>query len=136
MKHLPTVVAIACLFLTGCDTVNTVNMVESPPGAPTAPLPDQRIVTDPNLQNNLRVGPINGTTVNGLKRISTTLNNNVGGPLDIAYKVEWLDKDGILLPSVTGGWKKVHFEGGEKISISEISTYPQAVDFRIKFMLN
>ena len=124
---------VSLFLLAGCDTVNSV---QSPARPHPNVIADQRIISDLYLHDYLTVGEIIGSTASGLKRISTTLTNNRDLTLNITYNIEWLDVNGIAIPSPTNGWKRLRFSGHESLSLSEVAISPDAVDFRIKFKQN
>lgn len=129
MKNI--IPVLLMLAVAGCNTVNTVESTPTQTTVGTV-LQEQRIITDSHLHGYLTVGRIIGNDVGGLQKISTTLTNNRDTALDITYKVEWLDRSGALISSPIGGWKRIHFEGRESLSLSEIAISPAAADFRLK----
>jgi uncharacterized protein YcfL len=132
MKIFLLVPLLLGLLLAGCSTVNSI---ESVPRAATAPVvADNRVVTDIHLDGALSVGAVRGDRVGDLRRISTTLVNQRDSVLVVACKVEWLDQNGVLLPSPSSGWKRLRFEGRESLSFSDVAISPQATDFRLKFL--
>ena len=47
------------------------------------------------------------------------------------YRVEWLDKDGLLIPTKTSVWLRTSAMGKSPLSFKVVAPTPEAVDFRM-----
>lgn len=47
------------------------------------------------------------------------------------YRVEWLDKDGMLIPTKTSVWQRMSAMGKSPFSLKVVAPRPEAVDFRM-----
>lgn len=125
----------ALLFSNGCAT-ESMNTVEPamPEGRPMM-VSDQRILTDPSLGRNVYVIGVNEAwTENGYKKVQVQIYNRTRSAKTFTYRVEWYDKDGMLISSPSDNRTPRTIEGGQKMSIPALATSPKAVDFRFTFL--
>ncbi len=134
-KSLILALAAGAALISGCSTVNSIESTS--PQTRAAYVPDRRLVFDGWLAESIEVSGIAQTYVSGdLLKIEMKVRNLHRHYKDYRYRVEWIGKDGMAIPSPIDGWKTFHLEGREETHISATATSPKAVDFIIKFMLD
>lgn len=138
MKHkiLLATTVLSVIFLTqGCAT-RSVNTVEN---AQSEAIPqmviDKRILTDPSLSRSVYIVGVNEAyTDDGYRKVQVQLYNRTRKMKAFTYRVEWYDKDGMMIGSPMDHRTPTQIEGGQKKSIPILSTSPKAVDFRFTFL--
>ncbi|NLK66625.1 MAG: YcfL family protein [Campylobacteraceae bacterium] len=68
----------------------------------------------------------------GLKEAQAVLKNDTRKNREIAYKVDWIDKDGFTRDSILSKWKVVRVEAGRDVVIGGISPSSDVSDFKIR----
>ena len=103
IKNLPRMrfaLFVACLvsLLSGCST-NPVHQTTKKDPADPSSLPELKKVYMPSeLARNINVVSVNQETVNGdLIQIQVNLENLTKKPMNLNYKVEWMDEAGIVI---------------------------------------
>lgn len=121
--------ALATLH-TGCgSSVNMVQRAQS--NAHPDYVNDMRVITDTTLARSLRIVSINqGRASGNLLQIAATLENLKNDARPFAYKIDWIDENG--MPAGDSGWRLIHLRGRETSTISAIAISPRAADFRLK----
>ena len=121
-------------FLSACSTVNTFERAAS--GADTKYVDDKRIITDDSLNDYAYVASINETNVGDLIMIQAKIVNSTSSLRQINYKFEWIDKNGMAVPSANSAWMKLILEGGEAKFISAVAPNKNVCDFTLKLLPN
>lgn len=92
---------------------------------------DSRILTDPSLGRRVYVIGLNDAfTEDGYRKVQITLYNRTRRMASFTYRVEWFDKEGMLIKSPMSNRTAYQIEGGQQLSIPVVATSPNAVDFR------
>ena len=73
--------------------------------------------------------------IKGLLTIDFKLQNNRGRRNVINYRVQWLDKDGMMV-SEYGTWITAAFEGQQEMVVTVMSPANSAVDYRLELQSN
>ena len=60
------------------------------------------------------------------------MQNLTDEELDLIYKLEWLDDDGMTLKDTSMVWKPVLLRGGETVEVLSVATTPNAKNFNLK----
>ncbi|WOO41512.1 YcfL family protein [Rubellicoccus peritrichatus] len=133
MKNLFLLASAACLFLTACNSVNTVERAE-PQSNPNL-IAIKKVITDPALQSKVSVVDVNeGTVSDDLLKIQVKLENLTYDLQQFNYQFIWIDKDGFAVTSPTPIWKAGQIQGRETIFINGIAPNPRVVDFQMKVL--
>lgn len=130
-----TALLAASLLSEGCATksMNTVQNAQTE-GIPMMVM-DQRILTDPSLSRSVYIVGVNEAyTEDGYRKVQVQLYNRTRRMKAFTYRVEWYDKDGMLIGSPLDHRTPTQIEGGQRKSIPILATSPKAVDFRFTFM--
>ncbi|MDX8414896.1 YcfL family protein [Intestinicryptomonas porci] len=121
-------------FLTACSTVNTVERASS--SANTQYVNDKRVITDGSLNDYAYVAAVNETKVGELLMVQAKIVNSTSSFRQINYKFEWIDKNGMAVPSANSAWMKLILEGGEAQFISAVAPNINVCDFTLKLLPN
>jgi uncharacterized protein YcfL len=60
------------------------------------------------------------------------LQNLTDKELNLNYKVEWLDGDGMIVKDSSLVWKPLLIRGGDTVGIKSVATTPNARNFNLK----
>jgi uncharacterized protein YcfL len=105
----------------------------TPPMQP-APANDTRIIIDNALDRTLRVANvISSTGRDGLLKIQINVKNITDSPRWFSYRIEWFDKDGVLLRGASGDVLPWMLLAGETSSIVATAPAVTAKDFGVAF---
>jgi len=129
---LAAVLAVSLLPLTACQTV--------------PPVPEERTVSleeffSPqadkvlNTADSMVVRGVRTKFVQGKLRADFKLYNNRGRRNVVNYRVQWLDKEG-MLASPYGPWVTVALEGQQEMIVTQTSPNHAAVDYRLELQAN
>ena len=114
---------------------------------PAPPPPEERTVsleeffTPPsdkvaNNADSIVVKGVRTKTIKGvIKAADFKLYNNRGGRNVVNYRVQWLDKDG-LMASPYDPWATIDLEGQQELIVTAISPTNKAVDYRLELKTN
>lgn len=128
------VVFNALFFLIGCSTTNTVHQTTKKNPNDTRPIPElKRVFMDGGLEKNVEVVSINqGIANEDLLRIQVNLKNLTKKSMNLNYKVEWMDQDGIVLNDSSATWLPLYVRGAEIVAVQSVATSPNAKNFWLK----
>ena len=128
------VVFNALFFLIGCGTTNPVHQTTKKNPNDTNPIPElQRVFMDGGLEKNVEVVSINqGIANEDLLRIQVNLKNLTKKSMNLNYKVEWMDQDGIVLNDSSATWLPLYVRGAEIVAVQSVATSPSAKNFWLK----
>ena len=131
-KQMGLLLLVVPVLLTGCRA--SVASVERAQSVGSAQLiVDKRIQPDPTLRRKIGIVQVNEGVVSGdLTKVQVILVNQKSSSVDINYAWDWYDTNGMLVNSLSSGWKGLAFAGKERKAISTIAPQPQAVDFVLK----
>jgi uncharacterized protein YcfL len=133
MKLLPIAVFAALVFTAGCATTNVNSVERADAQARPNLIADKRIVTDASLAGKVKILAINEGKVSGDHlKIQVRVENNRSKTISVRYRVEWMDAQGMMLPTPTDLWKPLILQGREQGSIEAVAVSPLAVDFVVK----
>ncbi|WP_404424927.1 DUF1425 domain-containing protein [Nibricoccus sp. IMCC34717] len=133
MKAFLPLALLAVLLGAGCATqnVNTVSRANEQ-AAPNF-IADKRVVTDASLAGKVRILAVNEGKVSGDHlKIQVRIENNKSKTVMFRYRVEWVDANGMMLPTPTDLWKPFTLQGREQSVIEAVAVSPKAVDFVLK----
>ncbi|MFM8733102.1 MAG: DUF1425 domain-containing protein [Phycisphaerales bacterium] len=123
------VLAAAC-SLAGCGTVNTTSTRTEP--AKTA-VPAQTRVNDLLTEiflscKEVRMQPTKG----GPLEVQVDVENNGFSYRTFAYRFDWVDANGSVIPSMTSQWKSTNVPSGGSTVIRSVAPNESATDFRLQ----
>jgi len=123
------VLAAAC-SLAGCGTVNTTSTRTEP--AKTA-VPAQTRVNDLLTEiflscKEVRMQPTKG----GPLEVQVDVENNGFSYRTFAYRFDWVDANGSVIPSMTSQWKSTNVPSGGSTVIRSVAPNETATDFRLQ----
>lgn len=123
------VLAALCPFA-GCGTVNTTSTRTEP--AKTA-VPAQTRVNDLLTEiflscKEVRMQPTKG----GPLEVQVDVENNGFAYRTFAYRFDWVDANGSVIPSMTSQWKSTNVPSGGSTVIRSVAPNESATDFRLQ----
>ena len=88
---------------------------------------------DGGLEKDIEVISINQSLANEeLLRIQVNLKNKTKKSMNLNYKVEWMDQDGIVLNDSSATWLPLYVRGAEIVAVQSVATSPNAKNFWLK----
>ena len=86
-----------------------------------------------DLAGKIKIAGVRQAIVNqNLLKIQVGLQNLTDKELDLIYKLEWLDDDGMTVKDTSMVWKPVLLRGGETVEVQSVATTPNAKNFNLK----
>ncbi len=123
----------SALLLGACNSVNTAGPAQ--PQAMPEPVDYKKVVTNPALEQIVKVVSINKGKVSGdLLKIQVGLENQTYEYQNFAYEFVWFMKDGMQVKTPPPMWKPGQVQGRETIYISGIAPNPRVVDFQLQLL--
>lgn len=120
-----TLIPLAACQTTQPDRIMTLDEFFAPPG--------DRVVS---TADSIVVRGIRSKFISeGYLKADFKMYNNRGRRNVINYRVQWLDKDG-MLASEYDNWNTVAFEGQQELIVTVRSQNNKAVDFRLELQSN
>jgi len=128
LMRLPALAALCAVA--GCGTVNTTSTRTEP--AKTA-VPAQTRVNDLLTQiflscKEVRMQPTKG----GPLEVQVDVENNGFSYRTFAYRFDWVDANGSVIPSMTSQWKSTNVPSGGSTVIRSVAPNESATDFRLQ----
>lgn len=124
----------ATVAFAGCNAP-AVNRVESArPQAAYNVVADKRINMDHRFARRLQVDFVNEGQEEDLRLVQVNLVNTTRSPIQFQYRFDWINEQGISLPSPTSTWVVRTVEAGEPVSLRSVAPTPRATDFRFQVM--
>lgn len=128
LTRLPALAALC--MIAGCGTVNTTSTRTEP--AKTA-VPAQTRVNDLLTQiflscKEVRMQPTKG----GPLEVQVDVENNGFSYRTFAYRFDWVDANGSVIPSMTSQWKSTNVPSGGSTVIRSVAPNESATDFRLQ----
>ncbi len=122
------------ILLSGCGTTNPVHQTTKKDPSDTSSIPDlKRVFMDGGLERDVEVVSINQGKVNqNLLRIQVNLKNLTKKSMNLNYKVEWMDQDGIVIEDSSATWLSLYVRGAEIVAVQSVATSPNAKNFWLK----
>jgi uncharacterized protein YcfL len=113
------------LILTGCSSPRPVGF--------TVDGEFQRVVMeDSRVFDIVSVEDISSTEVDGHTRGVARVKNNTVNDFDIQYRFHWYDALGLEVSRQPSAWKHTMLQGGDEVSLSEVSLSPKGKEFRVQ----
>lgn len=123
--------AISLGFGSGCQS--GVNVIEpARPAAAADVVLDKRIILDRDLARDLEVEYLNQAFTGDLRTVQATVRNTTRRRIQFKYRYDWVDNDGMHIPSPAATWVIRSLEPGESASLTATAPTPQAADFRFQ----
>ena len=121
------------LFSFGCNT-NPVHQTTKKNPGDTSALPElKRVYMSSSLSRNLQVVSINQSKANeDLLRVQVNLANLTKKPLNLNYKIEWMDDAGIVINDSSAVWMPLYVRGAENVAVQSVASTPKAQNFWLK----
>lgn len=86
-----------------------------------------------DLAKKIKIAEVKQSTVTqNLLTIQVGLQNLTDKELNLNYKVEWLDGDGMIVKDSSLVWKPLLIRGGDTVGIQSVATTPNARNFNLK----
>ena len=128
LTRLPALAALCTIA--GCGTVNTTSTRTEP--AKTA-VPAHTRVNDLLSQiflscKEVRMQPTKG----GPLEVQVDVENNGFSYRSFAYRFDWVDANGSVIPSMTSQWKSTNVPSGGSTVIRSVAPSESATDFRLQ----
>ena len=116
-----------------CST-NPVHQTTKKNPGDTSALPDlKRVYMSSSLSRNLQVVSINQAKANeDLLKIQVNLENLTKQALNLNYKIEWMDEDGIVINDSSAVWMPLYVRGAENVAVQSVASTPKAKNFWLK----
>ncbi len=134
-RHFPFVFALlftgALAFVSGCKT--GTNVIE--PARPSASMDvvlDKRIILDRALARDLEIEYLNQAFTGDLRTVQTTVRNTTSAKIQFQYRYDWIDQNGMHIPTPASTWVVRSLEPGESVSLTATAPTPRAADFRFQ----
>lgn len=127
--------ALTAAMLGGCAqrSVNTVEAAQIE-GRPTI-VPDKRVQTDASLSGKIAIIEVReGMTEGDLRRVQVELVNQSRKAMNVNYRFDWYDVNGMAVDTPLSIWKPISVQGGQPFSIAAVAPHPRAVDFRVMLL--
>ncbi|WP_432799364.1 YcfL family protein [Poriferisphaera sp. WC338] len=134
MKHACMAILMAgSITLVGCTTVNTVASDSGEPGYNS--VPTRKIITDGSLRSKARVVDIRESRVgNDHLKIQAEILNTTSSRKSFNYRIDWLNADGMSIPSLMTKWKTKSIAGKETAFVTAVAPTSKAADFRLQLV--
>lgn len=125
------------LFLIACGTTNPVHQTTKKDPTDNSSIPElKRVFMDGGLERDIEVISINqGLANEDLLRIQVNLKNLTKKSMNLNYKVEWMDQDGIVLNDSSATWLPLYVRGSEIAAVQSVASSPKAKNFWLKLQL-
>lgn len=128
------VALVALLTAAGCQTAPAV------PDEPERTVSLGEFFTPPadkvlSTADNIDVRGARTKFIQGHLRVDFKLYNNRGRRNVINYRVQWLDKDG-MMTGAYDAWKTIAFEGQQEQILTVLSPSKLSVDYRLELQTN
>tara|TARA_B100000886_G_scaffold316246_1_gene254743 strand:- start:118 stop:456 length:339 start_codon:yes stop_codon:yes gene_type:complete len=88
-----------------------------------------------SLAKKIKIAEVKQSTVTeNLLTIQVGLQNLTDKELNLNYKVEWLDGDGMIVKDSSLVWKPLLIRGRDTVGIQSVATTPNARNFNLKIL--
>jgi uncharacterized protein YcfL len=93
----------------------------------------KRVEFQGDLKDVLIVAGVKQSKVNeDLLKAEVRLQNLKDKEVNLAYKIEWLDQDGMMINDSSLVWFSLLIRGGESVAVQTVSTTSKAKNFHLK----
>jgi uncharacterized protein YcfL len=122
------------LFFTSCSKTNPVYQASKNDASDMNKIPElKRVFMDGGLENDIDVISINQDKANeDLLRIQVNLKNLTKKALNLNYKIEWMNIDGLVIKDSSAVWIPLYVRGGEIVAVQSVASNPDAQNFWLK----
>ena len=127
-------VLISILLFGGSCAKNKVHSTskENPDDQSLEPVM-KRVEFQGDLKDVLIVAGVKQSKVNeDLLKAEVRLQNLKDKEINLAYKIEWLDQDGMMIKDSSLVWFPLLIRGGESVAVQTVSTTSKAKNFHLK----
>ncbi len=126
--------SIFSLFFIGCNSTNPVHQTTKEDPGDSSLLPElKRVFMDGGLEKDVQVLSINqGKASEDLLRIQVNLKNLTKKSMNLNYKIEWMDQDGLVINDSSSTWLPVYVRGAEIVAIKSVASSPTVQNFWLK----
>lgn len=123
--------ALALPFAAGCQTTPVAEEREVSLEEFFAP-PSEKVLS---TADSIVVKGVRTNFVKGHMKVDFKILNNRGRRNVIQYRVQWLDKDG-MMASPYADWTTTAFEGQQEMIVTAKSPNNKAIDYRLELQTN
>lgn len=74
------------------------------------------------------------TSSGGITQAQAIFKNTSSRDKEIVYKIDWFDKDGLMIDSINSKWKRALVQGSRNFVVKAVSPSDKAVDFKIRIL--
>ena len=122
------------LFTIGCSSTNPIHQTTKEYPSDSSLLPElKRVFMDGGLERDVEVVSINqGVANEDLLRIQVNLKNLTKKSMNLNYKIEWMDEDGLVINDSSATWLPVYVRGAEIVAIKSVASSPTVQNFWLK----
>ena len=93
----------------------------------------KRVKFQGDLRDVLIVAGVKQSKVNeDLLKVEVRLQNLKEREINLSYKIEWLDQDGMMISDSSLVWFPLLIKGGESVAVQTVSTTTKAKNFHLK----
>lgn len=133
MKNFIYFTILSLLFI-GCNSINPVHQTTKEDPSDSSLLPElKRVFMDGGLEKDVQVVSINqGKVSEDLLRIQVNLKNLTKKSMNLNYKIEWMDQDGLVINDSSATWLPVYVRGAEIVAIKSVASSPTVQNFWLK----
>ena len=133
MKNFIYFYILPLLFI-GCNSTNPVHQTTKEDPGDSSLLPElKRVFMDGSLEKDVQVVSINqGKVSEDLLRIQVNLKNLTKKSMNLNYKIEWMDQDGLVINDSSATWLPVYVRGAEIVAIKSVASSPTVQNFWLK----
>lgn len=126
--------SVSSLFFIGCNSTNPVHQTTKEDPGDSSLLPElKRVFMDGGLEKDVQVLSINqGKASEDLLRIQVNLKNLTKKSMNLNYKIEWMDQDGLVINDSSSTWLPVYVRGAEIVAIKSVASSPTVQNFWLK----
>lgn len=126
--------SIFSLFFIGCNSTNPVHQTTKEDPGDSSLLPElKRVFMDGGLEKDVQVLSINQAKASeDLLRIQVNLKNLTKKSMNLNYKIEWMDQDGLVINDSSSTWLPVYVRGAEIVAIKSVASSPTVQNFWLK----
>ena len=127
-------VPISILLFGGSCAKNKVHSTskENPDDQSLEPVM-KRVEFQGDLKDVLIVAGVKQSKVNeDLLKAEVRLQNLKDKEINLSYKIEWLDQDGMMIKDSSLVWFPLLIRGGESVAVQTVSTTSKAKNFHLK----
>jgi len=125
---------ILVFFFISCSKTNPVYQASKNDPSDMNKIPElKRVFMDGGLENDIDVISINQDKANeDLLRIQVNLKNLTKKSLNLNYKIEWMNVDGLVINDSSAVWLPLYVRGGEIVAVQSVASTPNAQNFWLK----